>query len=169
MMAEEPIGYTLSETAYHAVAARQSPSSGLWMPSCTCGWCAPPCITTEEVEAVGAAHYRSAADAPSRAALVDVGPATPPPSWCAPDTEPDWMDRTASAGGGQVCVWNHAVGNGDVWIGCDDQVIGGRVLRSEPRIFGTDEPTIGWTAGQARELAVQLVAGADLIDAAVTR
>lgn len=86
--------------------------------------------------------------------LVDVGPATPAPSWCLPDTEPDR---------GPV-VWAHVLDG--VWISCEDEVIDGRVWRSSPRIFGTEEPCSGWTAVQARELARQLVAAADLIDQA---
>lgn len=154
----------MTTTTTHDVTARQSASSGLWIPSCTCGWESPPCITTEEVNAVGDAHYASVHTSPNRHALVDVGPATPAPAWCLPGAEPDWMTRTAAAGAEQVCMWNRSVGGSGVHIGCEDEVVGGRVLRSESRVFGTEEPRSGWTARQARELARQLVTAADLID-----
>jgi hypothetical protein len=51
-----------------------------------------------------------------------------------------------------------------VYVGCDDIVVGGRVLRSESRIYGIEEPADGWTPAQGRDLARQLMAAADLID-----
>lgn len=105
---------------------------------------------------------------PSRHALADIGPATPAPSWCLPDAMPDWLRRTEKYGGGQICVWERALDDG-VYIVCEDEVMRGRVLRSEPRIFGTEEPEQGWTAAEARELAAHLVAAADLIDQALSR
>lgn len=108
----------------------------------------------------------TAENPPSRHALVDVGPATPPPSWCLPGAEPDWENCHCPVGngGGQLCVWSRSVGANCVLIGCEDKVVDGRVLRSEPRVFGIEVPRSGWTAAQARELARQLVAAADLID-----
>lgn len=101
-------------------------------------------------------------------ALVDVGPATPPPAWCLPSAEPDVWTRSDEDGGTRACAWVRNLG-GDVWISCEDVVLHGRVLRSSPRIFGTEEPLVGWTVSQARELARQIVAAAELIDQAVTR
>lgn len=95
--------------------------------------------------------------------LVDVGAATPPPRWC-PDAKPDWQTRTDRNGGGQFATWTRSVE--ELWISCHDEVISGRVLRSQPRIFGTEEPGDGWTAEQARELAGDLITAADLIDGA---
>lgn len=93
---------------------------------------------------------------------VDVGPATPPPNWCLTGAQPDVWTRSDEAGGMPVFAWVRNI-SGDVWIGCEDQIVDGRVLRSAPRIFGTEEPSHGWTAEQALELAAQLVAAVDLI------
>lgn len=93
----------------------------------------------------------------------DVGAAPQPPAWCAPGAEPDWARIPAEHGGGLVGVWERKLDGCDVWISCEDQIVGGRVLRSAPRIFGTEEPRDGWTAEQALELAAQLVAAVDLI------
>lgn len=98
------------------------------------------------------------------AELVDVGPATPPPRWC-PEAEPDWQTRSGRDGGGQFCTWTRTV-DGELWISCYDEIICGRVMRSQPRIYGTEEPREGWTAEEARELARELIAAADLIDGA---
>jgi len=107
-------------------------------------------------------------DLTNQLALVDVGPATPPPSWCLPDAEPEWSRRTDEHGGGQFCTWDRMV-DGELWVGCRDEIVESRVLRSQPRIFGTEEPGDGWTVAQARELARQLLAAADLVDQAVSR
>ena len=37
--------------------------------------------------------------------LTDIGPATPPPNWCLPGTEPTWERLTEKFGGGTVCTW----------------------------------------------------------------
>lgn len=110
-------------------------------------------------------------DSTTDADRTDIGPATPPPAWCLPDAVPDWVNFTPEFGGGQGATWDRSLGSGVslaswVSIGCTDRVIDGRVMRSAPRIFGTEEPRDGWTVAEARELAAQLVAAADLIEGA---
>lgn len=97
--------------------------------------------------------------------MTDVGAAPQPPAWCLPGAEPDWARIPAEHGGGQSAIWERQLDGGDVWISCEDKLVAGRVLRSAPRIYGTEEPRDGWTAEQARELARQLVAAADILDA----
>lgn len=99
--------------------------------------------------------------------LVDVGPATPPPSWCLPDAVPDWSSVACERGAAPVCIWGRVVnfGGSSVWVSCEDQVIGGRVLRSAPRILGAVDRD-RCTPAQARDLARCLLAAADLIDRA---
>lgn len=110
-----------------------------------------------------------AAAHPPRPDLMDIGPATPPPAWCLPGREPVWGNLAAEHGGGQICMWDRNLDGPDLWISCEDTVLDGRVLRSPPRIFGTEEPEDGWTAEQARELAANLIAAADLIDGVAPR
>lgn len=94
--------------------------------------------------------------------LVDVGPATPPPSWCLPDAVPTWQRLTERFGGIVVCSWERKVSD-DVWIECDDRVVGGRVMRAAPRIHYFDPGTEGIGCVQARALADALIAAADVI------
>jgi hypothetical protein len=75
----------------------------------------------------------------SQIPLTDVGPATPPPSWCLPGTEPRWERLTEKHGGGTACFWSRDMSDG-VWIECEDRVINGRVMRSEPRIMHWEPP-----------------------------
>ncbi|OBK82140.1 hypothetical protein A5649_09805 [Mycolicibacter heraklionensis] len=103
--------------------------------------------------------------APNHDTLTDVGAAPQPPAWCEPGAEPDWSLIPAEHGGGLVGIWERKLDGGDVWISCEDKLVDGRVLRSAPRIFGTEEPRDGWTAEEARGLARQLVAAADILDA----
>ena len=66
---------TLQPDDQHHVTARQSESSGLWMPACTCGWSAPPSLTVAEAEAAGTAHYSNVAvdDDPTPSAAAFLG------------------------------------------------------------------------------------------------
>jgi hypothetical protein len=93
--------------------------------------------------------------------LTDVGPATPPPSWCMPDTEPEWSRLTD---GGDVCTWTRDVSD-DVWVSCDDWLIDGRVVRSAPTIRYWEPPAAGITGGQAKALARALIAADVIADA----
>ncbi len=88
--------------------------------------------------------------------LTDVGPATPPPSWCLPDAVPEWQRLTERFGGGVVCCWVRDV-SGGVWITADDRVIDGRVKRSAPRIMYFEPSADGSTCEHARDLAEGLV------------
>lgn len=98
--------------------------------------------------------------------LTDIGPATPPPGWCLPDTEPEWNHLTEQAGGGAVCSWERRVSD-DVWIAAEDRIIEGRVMRSAPRIFYWEPPVEGVTVIRARELAAELIAAADVLTCAL--
>lgn len=103
------------------------------------------------------------ADSPS---LTDVGPAIAPPSWCLPDAEPRWNLVPERFGGCPVCIWSRDVPGG-VRIVCEDHVIDGRVMRTEPRILHRELPRDGWTCEQARQLVDALAAAADLVTCAV--
>lgn len=46
-------------------------------------------------------------------AATDIGPATPPPAWCEPGTEPSWDNLTDEFGGGMVCQWSRYFPAGD--------------------------------------------------------
>lgn len=97
----------------------------------------------------------------------DLGPAVPAPSWCEPGTEPAWELPEPGRGGGAVCVWSRTVGdNDDVHIMAVDHVTGGRVLRTTPRVWYSIPLRDGLTAAQARQLGRDLVAAADLLEAA---
>jgi hypothetical protein len=99
--------------------------------------------------------------------LHDVGPATPPPAWCAPDTEPSWDTLTDEYGGGTLCTWTRNfpdADDADVWIVAEDRVVGGRVMRSAPRIHVAEMTAEGVGPVQARRLAAELLNAADLLD-----
>ncbi len=70
--------------------------------------------------------------------LTDVGPAPTPPPWCEPGTAGEWQQLVE---GGTVCTWTRDIG--DVWVSCDDNVEGGRILRSAPGIHYGEEPGHG--------------------------
>jgi len=77
--------------------------------------------------------------------LIDVGPATPSPSWCLPDAEPSWDHQlTEQFGGGTVCTWTRTFPEGDphadVWLQAENGIIGGWVMRSAPRIMMFEPP-----------------------------
>lgn len=100
---------------------------------------------------------------------IDVGPATPPPAWCLPDTQPSWDRLTEQFGGGVVCTWARPFPaddpSGDVWIEADDRIIDGRVVRTAPRIMMFDRE--GITPAEARQLAAALLNTADVVDEAL--
>jgi hypothetical protein len=124
-----------------------------------CGWTGPG------VEQRGG-HSVCATCAPGDAhPAVDVGPATQAPAWCLPGATPEWYALTEEAGGGIVASWERTVGDGDVWIGCEDHVIDGRVQRSAPLIGYTEPPgrTGGVDSAAALALARALVAATDIL------
>jgi hypothetical protein len=94
--------------------------------------------------------------------LTDVGPAAPPPAWCAPDARPRWEQLTD---GGTVCAWERSVSD-DVWISAEDRLVGLRVMRSAPRIFYWEPPVDGVTPAAARQLARHLMTAAEIVDRA---
>jgi hypothetical protein len=99
--------------------------------------------------------------------VTDVGPATPPPSWCLPNVEPVVDKLNQHLGGGIIASWSRdfraADSAADVWIEADDRVIAGRVARTAPRIMYWEPPADGMTAAQARQLAAQLLNAADVL------
>jgi hypothetical protein len=96
-----------------------------------------------------------------KAALTDIGPATPPPSWCLPDAVPNWEERLDI--GGPAGGWCREISVG-VWIEAHDRIIDNRMMRSAPRINYSESPCDGITSQQARELAEALIAAADLLE-----
>jgi len=52
----------------------------------------------------------------------------------------------------------------DVWIEAEDRTVGGRVLRSGPRIHHTEPSADGLDPAGARRLAAGLLNAADLLD-----
>ena len=95
--------------------------------------------------------------------LTDVGPATPPPAWCLPDAAPRLEQLTEEFGGGNVCTWCRDFG--DVWVSCEDRIVGGRILRTPPRILYFEPPRNGIDAAIARKVAADLLNAADELDA----
>lgn len=63
-------------------------------------------MTTTPRQPLFCAHADTNGD-PGRCAcgqqLADVGPATPPPPWCEPGTEPIWEQLTERYGGVTIC------------------------------------------------------------------
>ncbi|MDC8984354.1 hypothetical protein PR370_18595 [Mycobacterium marinum] len=96
----------------------------------------------------------------------DVGPAIPPPAWCAPGTDPDWERLSEQYGGALACFWARYFPNddGDVWIKAEDRIIDGRIRRTDPAIHYTEPPSEGVTPAQARQLAAELLNAADVLD-----
>ena len=87
--------------------------------------------------------------------LTDIGPAIPPPSWCLPGTQPN----TESTGDGHLWSWTREFEN--TWIACDDQIIDGRVMRTDPQI---GHELLTFSAKRAREIARDLIAAADILE-----
>lgn len=119
-------------------------------------------MTTTPRQPLFCAHADTNGD-PGRCAcgqqLADVGPATPPPPWCEPGTEPIWEQLTERYGGVTICQWTRYFPAGDpvaadVWIAADDRVVDGRVLRTPTgdSLHGTarvgDRPGGGPPAGR---------------------
>ncbi|MDC8981255.1 hypothetical protein [Mycobacterium marinum] len=99
----------------------------------------------------------------------DVGPATPPPPWCAPDTMPEWDRLSDEYGGGSECGWYRYFPNNDgvtadVWIRAYDRIEAGRVMRSAPEIHYSEPTDRGVTPAEARKLAAELLNAADVLD-----
>ncbi len=82
-----------------------------------------------------------------------------PPDWCEPDAVPDWQEL---ATGDTVRMWERVVGR-RVWIAAEDHTLDGNVFRTPPRIFAGDYPD-GLSVEEARELAAELLAAADILD-----
>ncbi|WP_029404177.1 hypothetical protein, partial [Mycobacterium tuberculosis] len=115
-------------------------------------------MTTTPRQPLFCAHADTNGD-PGRCAcgqqLADVGPATPPPPWCEPGTEPIWEQLTERYGGVTICQWTRYFPAGDpvaadVWIAADDRVVDGRVLRTQPAIHYTEPPVLGIGPAAAR-------------------
>jgi hypothetical protein len=83
--------------------------------------------------------------------LTDVSPATPPPDWCLPGAVPS--TDSVEADGNQLWHWTRTVSD-NVWISCEDKVINGRVMRSQPKIALSDVGMI--SAEEALEIAEEL-------------
>jgi hypothetical protein len=97
----------------------------------------------------------------------DVGPATPPPAWCLPDSQPSWDVLTA---GGMVCSWTRNFPEAEdasalCWISAEDRIVDGRVLRTAPWIGTYEHDVI--TAEEACKLAAAFPNAADVLDATV--
>lgn len=129
-------------------------------------------MTTTPRQPLFCAHADTNGD-PGRCAcgqqLADVGPATPPPPWCEPGTEPIWEQLTERYGGVTICPWTRYFPAGDpvaadVWIAADDRVVDGRVLRTQPAIHYTEPPVLGIGPAAARRLAAELLNAADTLD-----
>lgn len=129
-------------------------------------------MTTTPRQPLFCAHADTNGD-PGRCAcgqqLADVGPATPPPPWCEPGTEPIWEQLTERYGGVTICQRTRYFPAGDpvaadVWIAADDRVVDGRVLRTQPAIHYTEPPVLGIGPAAARRLAAELLNAADTLD-----
>jgi hypothetical protein len=83
-----------------------------------------------------------------------------PPSWCEPDTQPNWDSLTPDGAG--VLSWTHDIGA--VWIACDDTIVDGEWVRSPAAIGFGEPPAHGLDPGAARRLAADLLNAADLLD-----
>jgi hypothetical protein len=95
----------------------------------------------------------------------DIGPATPPPAWCTPGTQPSWDRLTDEHGGGTICTWTRNypdAADADVWIQAEDQIVDGRIMRTEPRITVAERESV--TPDEARRLAAALLNAADELD-----
>ena len=62
-----------------------------------------------------------------------------------------------------VPSWTRDVGD-DVWIACDDTIVGGEWARSAAVIVFCEPPRDGLDAAAARRLAGQLLEAADVLD-----